>query len=191
MRRARVLVMLFAIMCTGCAAPVVSFQLNDEIRMDVYDAKADAETFEVRVKFVESSAYPEVIQEGRWHEHGWTFVETFAADDVTVVDSHSGYGFGAHTEGVRRSCVVYCGQTEGADWSGRFAMLPQNFDGSVTTNAPHDRFNVRYWVRHRAQGRVVVQSRQRGTWHLTWKPYMLMIRVGDERCTWLFDPRHP
>jgi len=175
---------LFALLLTaGCSAPLAVFRLSDDVSMAVYSMHADHDGFEVKVKFRESTVYPEVIQEGVLPTRA-TFVEKFPADDETFMDRHHAYGLAAHAISSR-TMTVYVGETRGTDdtWLG-FAMLPQNLDGSVVTNTDPKKFNAQYTRSHAITGRIVRAGTSRGVWSLHWSPHRLLLRTDSGSLLW-------
>lgn len=78
-----------------------------------------------------------------------TVVEHFSAD-YRGVDTHSG------TVGDYRVMRLYPATVAEVDAKGGFAMLPQNLDGSLSTDLTfHPQFNISYTSDHAIQGRVV------------------------------------
>jgi len=179
----RVVLTILALFVSGCATPLVSFRLSDDVTMDVMQMSADEERFDVRVEFQESNTtYKHLIQEG---DAGWNiiFVECWETDDEGAIDGYDHH----HQDGLKgnvsitRTLRVYTGRVSGVDaTSYGFAMLPQNFDGSVITNVNPEFFNKEHFAKHKLQGLVLERAQVTGTWQLTWHPNEVRIDVGHE-----------
>lgn len=157
---------LLLFLLTGCA-PIATLSLSSEVDLEVHRAVADQEMFSVKVKFLNKTNHPEVIQEAH-AELGYVFVEKFeAANGSSYTDNH--YNSGLQGQLVRKM-RVYAGRTAGTDdtWAG-FAMLPKNMDGTVVTVVDKT-FNAAYQSEHQIRGEVVAQSAVTGEWEIHWKP---------------------
>lgn len=164
---------LFVLLISGCA-PIATFDLSDEVKMDVYSMDTDEASFEIQVKFSESTRFHDIIQEGRI-DNGNVFVEKFSADDRTGTDTHFS---DRNTTPETRILTVYVGNTAGTGntWSG-FAMLPQNMDGSTVTNTGLN-FNRRYRQDFPVlTGVITERSKIQGQWTIIWRPHYLEIQT--------------
>lgn len=170
---------LLLLFCAAGCAPLATFSISDEIDLEVWGMATDEDQMRVEVKFVNKTAYPEVIQEGR-AEAGITFVEKFPAQPRSYTDYHTATEMPAP---FMRILTVYAGETSGTDPTlAGFAMLPRNMDGSLTTMIPVS-FNTSYQREHTISGRIVRRSDVQGDWRLAWAPNEVTVITRDGRIT--------
>ena len=163
--------LFFLALLTGCA-PLATFSLSNEVDMEVHSVSATDSELSVKVKFVNKTGFPEIVQEGH-AEDGIVFVEKFAAGSRSYTDHHFGSELTAPK--IERTFKVYAGLTTDTDETFLgFAMLPANKDGSVVTLIPKN-FNSRYQESHVLRGRVVGQSTVSGEWHIIWWPGKVVV----------------
>lgn len=185
----RIVLLIVAVLLTGCSAPLMSFRLSEDVTMDVDRMYADDESFDVRIDFTEHSEEHEyLIQEG---DLGFVFFvecwKTTEDGEIRGYDHQWAEDLGAAPMLVREF-KVYTGTVAGADLTKRqsFAMLPQNIDGSVVTNVDPRYFNYDNYfsLGHRIQGRVVEQAQVVGTWRLIWTPNTVRVDTEHGYIVW-------